>query len=264
MNPLIPSGAPSRGGNGPTFPGKPFKFSAPHGNELPPRGYDPGEDTYQAPPADGSNVTVSVDPKSQRLQVLEPFKPWDGKDITDAAVLIKVKGKCTTDHISMAGPWLKFRGHLDNISNNMLIGALNSENNAVNSVYNRLTGKYDAVPAVARQYKAKGADRAARWRGGGRGSANAASGSLCSVLRRRRPAVGRRRRRELRRGQLARARRARGAPPRWPRRHRPVVRPHPRYDEGERRWRRGQRRGMRLMPGRAASRRVRRPMQRPT
>jgi len=147
--------------------GKLFKFSAPNGNELPPRGYDPGEDTYQAPPADSSNVTVSVDPKSQRLQVLEPFKPWDGKDIADAAVLIKVKGKCTTDHISMAGPWLKFRGHLDNISNNMLIGALNSENNAVNSVYNRLTGKYDAVPAVARQYKAKGTDVAMRWRDGG-------------------------------------------------------------------------------------------------
>ena len=96
-----------------------------------------------------------VDPKSTRLQVLEPFQAWDGKDLTNAAVLIKVKGKCTTDHISMAGPWLKYRGHLDNISNNMLIGALNSENNAVNSIFNRFSGKFDAVPAVARDYKAK-------------------------------------------------------------------------------------------------------------
>jgi hypothetical protein len=109
----------------------------------------------QAPPADGRSVSVVVSPKSSRLQVLEPFATWDGRDLADAAVLIKVKGKCTTDHISMAGPWLKYRGHLDNISNNMLIGALNSENNAVNSVFNRLTGKYDAVPAVARAYKAK-------------------------------------------------------------------------------------------------------------
>ena len=113
------------------------------------------ECSLQAPPTDGKKVDVVVNPKSTRLQVLEPFKAWDGKDLTDAAVLIKVKGKCTTDHISMAGPWLKFRGHLDNISNNMLIGALNAENNAVNSVYNRFSKTFGAVPAVARDYKAK-------------------------------------------------------------------------------------------------------------
>ncbi|KAF9178078.1 Aconitate hydratase mitochondrial [Haplosporangium sp. Z 767] len=135
--------------------GKPFKFSAPTGNELPPRGYDPGEDTYQAPPKEKGSVQVQVSPTSDRLQLLEPFKKWDGKDMVDMPILIKVKGKCTTDHISMAGPWLKFRGHLDNISNNMLIGALNSENNAVNRIMNQFTGKYDTVPAVARDYKAK-------------------------------------------------------------------------------------------------------------
>ncbi|KAF9159183.1 Aconitate hydratase mitochondrial [Mortierella sp. AD011] len=136
--------------------GKPFKFSDPTGNELPPRGYDPGENTYQAPPKEKGGVTVQVAPTSNRLQLLEPFKKWDGKDMEDMPILIKVKGKCTTDHISMAGPWLKFRGHLDNISNNMLIGALNSENNAVNSVKNMFSGNYDTVPGVARDYKAKG------------------------------------------------------------------------------------------------------------
>ncbi|RUP46840.1 aconitate hydratase [Jimgerdemannia flammicorona] len=135
--------------------GKPFRFNDPNGNELPPRGYDPGVDTYRAPPADRSQVSVSVSPSSNRLQLLEPFKPWNGKDITDIPVLIKVKGKCTTDHISMAGPWLKYRGHLDNISNNMLIGAVNSENGAVNSIKNLFTGEYGAVPDVARNYKAK-------------------------------------------------------------------------------------------------------------
>ncbi|KAJ1982443.1 Aconitate hydratase mitochondrial [Dimargaris cristalligena] len=134
--------------------GKPFKFSPPNGNDLPPRGYDPGMDTYQAPPAERSNVEVKVDPKSNRLQLLEPFKKWNGKDYENVPVLIKAKGKCTTDHISMAGPWLKYRGHLDNISNNMLIGAINSENGEANSIYNRLTDKFDAVPAVAREYKA--------------------------------------------------------------------------------------------------------------
>ena len=102
--------------------GSKFKLSPPSGDELPARGFDAGEDTYQAPPADGSNVTVNVDPKSQRLQLLAPFDKWDGKDLTEMVVLIKIKGKCTTDHISAAGPWLKYRGHLDNISNNMFIG----------------------------------------------------------------------------------------------------------------------------------------------
>ena len=102
--------------------GTKFKLDAPSGDELPARGFDPGVDTYQAPPADGSKLKVNVDPKSQRLQLLAPFDKWDGKDLTEMLVLIKIKGKCTTDHISAAGPWLKYRGHLDNISNNMFIG----------------------------------------------------------------------------------------------------------------------------------------------
>jgi aconitate hydratase len=99
---------------------------------------------------------VDVAPTSNRLQILEPFKAWNGDDIHDAAILIKAKGKCTTDHISMAGPWLKYRGHLDNISNNMLIGAVNAANEKVNAVVNVLTGEEDAVPATARYYKSKG------------------------------------------------------------------------------------------------------------
>ncbi|CAI2176410.1 19480_t:CDS:2 [Funneliformis geosporum] len=136
--------------------GNPFKFTDPKGSELPIRGYDPGENTYQGPPKDRLNVQVVVDPKSKRLQLLQPFSKWNGKDAEGLPILIKVKGKCTTDHISMAGPWLKFRGHLDNISNNMLIGAVNAENGAVNSVKNINNGQYDAVPNVARDYKAKG------------------------------------------------------------------------------------------------------------
>ena len=139
-----------------TADGKSFKFNSPEGFELPPRGYDPGENTYQAPPKDRSAINVKVDPKSDRLQLLTPFKKWDGKDYTNLEILIKVKGKCTTDHISMAGPWLKYRGHLDNISNNMLIGAINIENDKANSVKNILTGQYEAVPKTARDYKAKG------------------------------------------------------------------------------------------------------------
>ena len=139
-----------------TQDGKSFKFAAPNGNELPPRGYDPGENTYQAPPADRSKVSVKVSPTSDRLQLLTPFSKWDGKDYTDMPILIKVKGKCTTDHISMAGPWLKYRGHLDNISNNMLIGAINIENGKANSVKNILNGQYEPVPKTARDYKAKG------------------------------------------------------------------------------------------------------------
>lgn len=136
--------------------GKPFKFHDPVGQELPPRGYDPGEDTYQHPPNERGLVPVQVDPKSSRLQLLKPFKKWDGKDPQDLTILIKVKGKCTTDHISAAGPWLKYRGHLDNISNNMLIGAVNAENGQVNKVKDIITGEYDAVPNVARNYKSKG------------------------------------------------------------------------------------------------------------
>uniref|UniRef100_A0A8D9B3A9 Aconitate hydratase, mitochondrial n=1 Tax=Cacopsylla melanoneura TaxID=428564 RepID=A0A8D9B3A9_9HEMI len=134
--------------------GKPFKLKNPIGDELPARGFDPGVDTYQAPPKDGRSVTVEVDPKSHRLQILEPFPAWDGKDLEDMLILIKVKGKCTTDHISAAGPWLKFRGHLDNISNNLFLTATNAENGEMNKVKNQLTGEYGAVSAVARAYKA--------------------------------------------------------------------------------------------------------------
>lgn len=138
----------------PTPSGKPFRFKAPFGDELPKRGYESGLSTFQAPPASGAGLAVSVDPKSSRLQLLSPFAPWSGKDFVGLPVLIKAKGKCTTDHISMAGPWLKFRGHLENISNNMLIGAENAENGKINSVRNALTGVFGAVPDVARAYKA--------------------------------------------------------------------------------------------------------------
>uniref|UniRef100_A0A182IXZ9 Aconitate hydratase, mitochondrial n=1 Tax=Anopheles atroparvus TaxID=41427 RepID=A0A182IXZ9_ANOAO len=136
--------------------GKKFKLKAPFGDELPQKGFDPGMDTYEAPPSDGSKVKVDVDPKSQRLQLLEPFDTWNGKDMQDMTVLIKVKGKCTTDHISAAGPWLKYRGHLDNISNNMFIGATNIENNEMNKIKNQVSGEWAGVPDVARFYKAKG------------------------------------------------------------------------------------------------------------
>jgi len=136
--------------------GSEFALECPYGDELPAQGFDPGEDTYQHPPSDGSGVEVDVSPTSDRLQLLTPFAKWDGGDLKGLRVLIKVKGKCTTDHISAAGPWLKFRGHLENISNNMLIGAVNSENEEVNSVKNQETGVYDQVPEVAKQYKSEG------------------------------------------------------------------------------------------------------------
>jgi aconitate hydratase len=135
--------------------GKPFKFHAPTGDELPSRGFDAGENTFQPPPHDRSKVDVIINAKSDRLQKLEPFAPWNGKDFENMPVLIKVQGKCTTDHISMAGPWLKYRGHLDNISNNMLIGAINIENGKPNSVKNQVTGEFKPVPEVARFYKAQ-------------------------------------------------------------------------------------------------------------
>ncbi|XP_018350897.1 PREDICTED: probable aconitate hydratase, mitochondrial [Trachymyrmex septentrionalis] len=136
--------------------GKEFLLDSPYGDELPNRGFDPGLDTFDSPPRDGSKVKVDVDPKSQRLQLLEPFDKWNGKDLEDLTILIKVKGKCTTDHISAAGPWLKYRGHLDNISNNMFIGAVNSENGEMNKIKNQLTNEWGAVPDVARDYKKKG------------------------------------------------------------------------------------------------------------
>lgn len=136
--------------------GEEVKLEAPTGNELPPKGFDAEDPGFQAPAEDGAGVQVSVSETSERLQLLKPFLAWDGKNITGAKLLIKAFGKCTTDHISMAGPWLRFRGHLDNISNNMLIGAINAFNQKPNTVKNQLTGSYDAVPAVARAYKAAG------------------------------------------------------------------------------------------------------------
>lgn len=136
--------------------GKEFKFAEPRGLELPPKGYDPGEDTYQAPPADGASVQVAVSPTSDRLQLLKPFTPWDGKDIVDAPVLIKAQGKCTTDHISAGGPWLKYRGHLENISQNCLIGAINADNQEANKVLDQMTGEFGAVPTVAAHYRDSG------------------------------------------------------------------------------------------------------------
>jgi len=135
--------------------GKKFKLEPPSGDTLPTRGFDAGVDTYQAPPVDGSAERVDVDPKSNRLQLLQPFKKWDGNDYVDMPILIKIKGKCTTDHISAAGPWLKYRGHLDNISNNMFIGAINEENGEANNIRNQLNGEWGKVPDVARYYKAK-------------------------------------------------------------------------------------------------------------
>ena len=128
----------------------------PEGLELPAKGFDVEDNGYQAPAKDGSDISVDVNPDSERLQLLTPFEPWNGEDLTGLRLLIKAKGKCTTDHISMAGPWLRFRGHLDNISNNMLIGAVNAANEKTNSVLNQLNGEYDTVPATARNYKAKG------------------------------------------------------------------------------------------------------------
>lgn len=136
--------------------GEKVKLDPPKGEELPSKGFAVEDAGYQAPVADGSKVEVKVAPDSKRLQLLAPFAAWEGTDIKGMKLLLKAKGKCTTDHISMAGPWLKFRGHLDNISNNLLIGATNFFNEKINSVKNQLTGEYDAVPAVQRAYKAKG------------------------------------------------------------------------------------------------------------
>jgi aconitate hydratase len=134
--------------------GEEVRLEEPTGYELPPNGFDVEDAGFQAPAEDGSHIVVSVNEDSERLQLLAPFTAWDGHNITGAKLLIKAFGKCTTDHISMAGPWLRFRGHLDNISNNMLIGAINTFNQKTNLVKNQLTGVYDAVPAVARAYKA--------------------------------------------------------------------------------------------------------------
>lgn len=136
--------------------GEQVKLDAPSGFELPVKGFAVDDPGYQAPAADGSGVTVAVAPDSKRLQLLAPFAEWEGTDLKGLKLLIKAKGKCTTDHISMAGPWLKFRGHLDNISNNMLIGAVNYYNEKTDNVKNQLTGEYGPVPATQRAYKAAG------------------------------------------------------------------------------------------------------------
>jgi aconitate hydratase len=136
--------------------GEQVKLDEPTGMELPAKGFAVEDAGFQAPAADGSGVNVIVDVASKRLQILEPFAEWEGTDLKGLKLLIKAKGKCTTDHISMAGPWLKFRGHLDNISNNMLIGATNFFNEKTDSVKNQLTGEYGPVPATQRAYKAAG------------------------------------------------------------------------------------------------------------
>lgn len=136
--------------------GEEVMLKEPMGFELPPNGFAVDDPGYQAPAADGSSVQVKVAPDSKRLQLLEPFTAWEGVDLKGLKLLIKAKGKCTTDHISMAGPWLKFRGHLDNISNNMLIGAVNFYNDKTDSVKNQLNGEYGPVPATQRAYKAAG------------------------------------------------------------------------------------------------------------
>lgn len=136
--------------------GKKFRLQPPAGDELPSQGFDRGQDTYQAPPEDRSGLSVDVSSTSDRLQLLAPFAPFSGKDYIDCPILIKAVGKCTTDHISMAGPWLKYRGHLENISNNMLIGAINAENNEPNNVKNIFTGARGPPPEIARQYRDSG------------------------------------------------------------------------------------------------------------
>ena len=135
--------------------GEKIKLAEPKGIELPINGFDVKDAGYQEPAKNGNAISVLVSPTSERLQLLDPFPAWEGTDLKGLKLLIKVKGKCTTDHISMAGPWLKFRGHLDNISNNMLIGAINSFNDKSDSVKNALTGLYDSVPKVQRAYKAE-------------------------------------------------------------------------------------------------------------
>ncbi|MCS6905196.1 MAG: aconitate hydratase [Bacteroidia bacterium] len=132
------------------------KLEPPVGIELPPHGFGVEDLGYQPPAEEGSTVEVKIDPNSNRLQVLPEFKPWEGTDLLGLRLLLKVKGKCTTDHISMAGPWLAYRGHLDNISNNTFTGAINYFNDKADCVKNQLTGEYDSVPVVARAYKASG------------------------------------------------------------------------------------------------------------
>ncbi|MFH1936318.1 MAG: aconitase family protein, partial [Bacteroidota bacterium] len=136
--------------------GQEVMLDEPIGHELPPAGFEVKETGFLAPPEFGSQIRIHINPASDRLQLLEPFVPCDDKNLTGLRLLIKAKGKCTTDHISMAGPWLKFRGHLDNISNNLLMGAVNAFNDKTNAVKNQTTGAYEEVSTVARDYKSKG------------------------------------------------------------------------------------------------------------
>lgn len=136
--------------------GEKIKLDPPVGEELPSKGFDAGESGFIAPDDDGSSIEVKVETDSDRLQLLEPFEPWNGKDMEELVVLLKAKGKCTTDHISMAGPWLKYRGHLDNISNNMFLGAVNAFTGDAGKVKNVYTEAYKSVPEVARDYKRHG------------------------------------------------------------------------------------------------------------
>ena len=133
--------------------GEEVMLDPPDGYELPPNGFDVKDEGYQAPSQNGGNIEITVNPNSERLQLLTPFDKWDRQDLLGLRLLIKAKGKCTTDHISMAGPWLRFRGHLDNISNNLLLGATNAFNDKVNFVKNQITKEYDETPKVARYYK---------------------------------------------------------------------------------------------------------------
>ena len=137
-----------------TADGREVKLKEPEGTDFPPKGFEVKDNGYVAPT--GKDAEVVINPGSNRLQVLKPFAAWDGKELIEMPLLLKAEGKCTTDHISMAGPWLRFRGHLENISDNMLMGAVNAFNGKTNSILNQLNGKYEAVSAVAKQYKAKG------------------------------------------------------------------------------------------------------------
>jgi aconitate hydratase len=138
--------------------GTEVRLQVPVGDELPAQGFDPGESGFIAPPADGTAVSVVVQPTSERLQLLEPFEPWDGADITDLPILLKAAGKCTTDHISMAGPWLKYRGHLENISGNLFLGAINAFTGAAGEGVDQLDGTVKAFPEIARHYHEAGQD----------------------------------------------------------------------------------------------------------
>ena len=137
-----------------TADGREVKLKEPEGTDFPPKGFEVKDNGYVAPT--GKDAEVVINPGSNRLQVLKPFAAWDGKELIEMPLLLKAEGKCPTDHISLAGPWLRFRGHLENFSDNMLMGAVNAFNGKTNSILNQLNGKYEAVSAVAKQYKAKG------------------------------------------------------------------------------------------------------------